>query len=55
MISKELIDEDYQNALDTAGENMSVEEYYELRDAGGEAFEEVANAISGDVGTLIET
>lgn len=55
MISKELIDEDYQNSLDTAGENMSVEEYYELRETGGEAFEEVANAISGDVGTLIET
>lgn len=54
MISKELIDSDYENALSEAGEDMSVEEYYELRDEGGEGHEEVANAIAGDVSTLIE-
>ncbi len=54
MISKDLIDADYENALSEAGEDMSVEEYYELREEGGDAHEEVANAIAGDVSTLIE-
>ena len=54
MISKDLIDADYENALSEAGEDMTVEEYYELRSEGGEAHEEVANAIGNDVSTLIE-
>lgn len=54
MISKELIDADYENALSEAGEDMSVEEYYELRDDGGDSHEEVANAIAGDVSSVIE-
>jgi peptide/nickel transport system substrate-binding protein len=55
MLSKELIDADYENALQEAGEDMTVEEYYELRDEGGEEHEEVANAIAGDVASLVES
>ena len=54
MISKDLIDADYENALSETGEDMTVEEYYELRREGGEAHEEVANTIGNDVSTLIE-
>ncbi len=54
MISQDLIDEDYEYALSEAGEDMSVEEYYELRAEGGDEHDEVANAISGDVSTVIE-
>lgn len=55
MISKDLIDADYENALEEAGEDMSLEEYYELREEGGDEHEEVANAIAGDVSSLIES
>src|SRR5699024_7776526 len=34
MISKELIDKDYQNTLDKAGSDVSLEEYYDLRAEG---------------------
>lgn len=54
MISKELIDADYENALSEANENITIEEFYELRQKGGEAYEEVANSITSDVGTLVE-
>src|SRR5699024_11876755 len=54
IISKDLIDADYENALSEAGEDMTVEEYYELRSEGGEAHEEIANAIGNDVSTLFE-
>lgn len=54
LVSKDLIDADYENALSEAEEDMSVEEYYELREEGGDAHAEVANAIAGDVSTLIE-
>lgn len=55
MISKDLIDADYQNALDEAGSDLSLEEYYELREAGGEEHEAAANEISSFVGQLVET
>lgn len=51
MISKDVIDADYQQALDAAGEDMTVEEYYELRD-NGEA-EEVQDAISSELGKYV--
>ena len=51
MISKDVIDADYQQALDAAGEDMTAEEYYELRDSG-EA-EEVQDAISSELGTYV--
>lgn len=54
MLSKELIDEDYQNALDQAELDMTLEEYYEARDEGGEEYEEAAQTIAEDVGTLVE-
>src|SRR5690625_446446 len=53
MISKEVIDADYEAALSAAGEEMSVEEYYELREEGGDAHEEVADAITDEVGNHI--
>lgn len=54
MISKDLIDEDYQNAIDEAGLDMTAEEYYEQRASGGEEFEDTAQAIGGQTGTMIE-
>ena len=55
MISKELIDKDYQNSLDKAGSDVSLEEYYDLRAEGGEEHEAVANEISSYVGELVES
>ena len=54
IVSKAVIDEDYQNAIDKAGLDMTADEYYELRETGGEEFEETANAIGGDTGAVIE-
>ena len=51
MISKDVIDADYQAALDEAGEDMTAEEYYELRDSG-EA-EEVQDSISEHLGQYV--
>ncbi len=55
MISKDLIDADYQQALDEAGSDLSLEEYYELRAEGGDEHEAVANEISSYIGQLVET
>lgn len=55
MISKDLIDADYQQALDEAGSDLSLEEYYELRAEGGDEHEAVANEISSFVGQLVES
>ena len=55
MISKDLIDADYQQALDEAGSDLSLEEYYELRAEGGSEHEDVANEISSFVGQLVES
>src|SRR5699024_8152921 len=54
MISKELIDEDYQNAIDEAGLDMTATEYYELRDGGGPEYEEAADAMGQHIGTVVE-
>ncbi|MGO1922267.1 MAG: ABC transporter substrate-binding protein [Jeotgalicoccus sp.] len=54
IVSKAVIDEDYQNAIDQAGLDMTLDEYYELREAGGEEFEKTANAIGTDTGAIIE-
>lgn len=53
IMSKELIDEDYQAALDEAGLDLSADEYYELREEGGSEYEEVAGRISEDLGGVI--
>ena len=50
MLSKEVIDADYEAALADAGEEMSVEDYYELREEGGDAHQEVADAITESIG-----
>ena len=55
MISKELIDADYQNALEQAESNLSLEEYYELRNRGGEEYGQVVEDISQYVGEKVET
>ncbi|CAM4312270.1 glutathione ABC transporter substrate-binding protein [Jeotgalicoccus halotolerans] len=55
MISKDLIDADYQQALDEAGSDLSLEEYYDLRAEGGEEHEAAANEISSFVGQLVES
>src|SRR5699024_8055313 len=46
MHSKDLIDEDNQNELDEAGIDTTLEEYYEIREIGGEEHEEIASQIS---------
>ncbi|MCD2136721.1 glutathione ABC transporter substrate-binding protein [Salinicoccus halitifaciens] len=53
IMSKELIDEDYQAALDSAGVDMTAEEYYEVRESGGPDYEAVADQISEDLGDVI--
>src|SRR5699024_11339529 len=42
MISKELIDDDYQNAIDEAELDITLDEYYELREDGGQEYEKIA-------------
>lgn len=53
IMSKELIDKDYQNAIDEAGLEITLEEYYELRDAGGDEFDEVAAEMGEFLGHII--
>lgn len=53
IISKEIIDEDYQTALDEAGVNMTADEYYDLRDAGGDEYEEVSERIAANTGNIL--
>ncbi len=54
IISPEQIEEDYQFALEEAGIDMSVEEYYELRAEGGGAHQEIAEEISEFAGSVVE-
>lgn len=49
MQSADVIAEDYENALEEAGLELTLEEYYELRDSNDESFEEIAEAISSYV------
>ena len=53
IMSKESIDEDYQNAINQAGLDVSLEEYYDLRDEGNEEFEEVSEQIASYTGEYI--
>src|SRR5699024_2231499 len=52
IMSKDLIDRDYQAALDEAGSDVTLEEYYELREAGGDEFHAVADEISEYIGSV---
>lgn len=54
MISKAVIDEDYRQAIENSGAGYSVDEYYEMREAGGEEFEDAADEISGDIGSVVD-
>ncbi|GAA0466802.1 glutathione ABC transporter substrate-binding protein [Alkalibacillus silvisoli] len=53
MISEEAINSDYEQALEEADVDLSVEEYYDLRTEGGEEYEEVYGEISEYVGTHV--
>lgn len=53
IISKSLIDEDYQFALDEAGVDMTAEEYYELRASEDEEYESIKEDISEHLGSVI--
>ncbi|MDB0580197.1 glutathione ABC transporter substrate-binding protein [Salinicoccus roseus] len=53
IISKELIDQDYQAALDEAGVDMTADEYYELREEGGSEYEGVVDEISAHIGSVV--
>ena len=54
LLSKELIDEDYENAITEAGLDISLEEYYQARDESDEEALESAEAISESIGAVIE-
>lgn len=54
MISKEVIDEDYEKALQNSNSDYTVDEYYELREEGSDEFEEIAEEISSDIGTVVD-
>lgn len=53
IMSKEIIDRDYQTALDEAGVDMTADEYYELRETGGEEYEEIVDQISEYTGQVL--
>lgn len=53
IMSKESIDADYQNAIDQAELDMTAEDYYELRDAGGEEFTNVSEQIAEHTSTYL--
>lgn len=55
IISKELIDADYQNAIDQAELDITLEEYYDLREGGGDEFQEVADEIAAYLGEVVNT
>ncbi|MFC3900139.1 ABC transporter substrate-binding protein [Aliicoccus persicus] len=50
ILSKDTIDEDYQNALDEAGLDITLDEYYEMRDEGGDEFDDVSAQITEFIG-----
>lgn len=54
IISKDQIDEDYENAINEAGIDMTLEEYYEARDSG-EDLQEEAGEISSHLGSIVES
>lgn len=53
IMSKDLIDKDYQAALDAAGSEITLDEYYAMREAGAEEYQAVADEISEYIGTII--
>lgn len=53
IMSKESIDADYQHAIDEAGADITLDEYYNLREEEGDEFEEVTEQISEFTGEYI--
>ena len=53
IMSKESIDADYQNAIDQAELDMTAEDYYELRGAGGEEFTKISEQIAAHTSTYL--
>lgn len=53
IMSKDLIDRDYEEALDAAGVDITLEEYYDLREEGGSDFEEIAESVGEHLGEVI--
>ncbi|MCD2137774.1 glutathione ABC transporter substrate-binding protein [Salinicoccus halitifaciens] len=54
MISKEVIGEDYENALESAGYEITAAEYYDLRESGEEEYSDIADDISNHIGEVVE-
>ncbi len=53
ILSSEVIDADYQNAIDEAGLDITLEEFYDMREEGSEDFEEVSAEMAEFVGNHI--
>ena len=54
IVSKAVIDEDYQNAIDKSDLDISLDEFYESREKGGDDYEEIANKVGQNVGEIVE-
>ena len=54
MVSKAVIDEDYQNAIDEAELGITLDEFYAQRQSGGEEYAETADAVGRATGTIVE-
>ena len=54
MVSKAVIDEDYQNAIDEDGADITLDEFYALRSEGGTEYEAVANQVGQHTGAIVE-
>jgi len=54
MISKEVIDKDYENALEKGGHDLTAEEYYEVREKRDEEYERIVDDISSHIGEVVE-
>src|SRR5699024_8198202 len=53
IMSKDVIDRDYQEALDAAESDITLDEEFTLRDEGGDEFDEFAEAIGGQLDEVI--
>lgn len=54
MLSAEVIQADYENAFEEADVDLTVEEYYELREADGEEYESLVDEIASYIGQYSE-
>lgn len=53
MISGDVINEDYENAIQQSGLDLTLEDYYSLREEGGAEFEEAASEIGEFTGVIV--